>query len=153
MNRMTIPSMSWVLVCDGSKALLFQNVGDSQAINLRAVEVRIERHPPAREGGTDRPGRTIDSMDGSRSSTESKDWHEAAEAEFVRALVDKLDETTREHRVKHLTVVAPPRALAVLRKHYTAAVRKVVSSEISKDLVKLPTIEIEAHLAAMSRLP
>lgn len=45
------------MACDGSKALLFQNVGDAQAIKLKATEVIVEPHPPARELGTDRPGR------------------------------------------------------------------------------------------------
>jgi len=31
MNRIRVSAKTWVLVCDGSKALLFQNAGDAQA--------------------------------------------------------------------------------------------------------------------------
>ena len=42
MSPVRIPAMSWILVCDAAKALLFQNVGDAQALNLKAVEVRLD---------------------------------------------------------------------------------------------------------------
>ena len=153
MNKVTIPSMSWILVCDGSKALLFQNVGDAQAINLKAAEVFVEAHAPTRELGTDRPGRSYDSGDGSPSAMQGTDWHEAAEAEFLRKIAEKLDEVVRMRDIKHLVVVAPPKALGMLRKQFTPAVQSVLSADVAKDLVKLPTIEIERHLSAMAQLP
>jgi protein required for attachment to host cells len=142
--------MSWILVCDAAKALLFQNVGDAQALNLKAAEVRLEPHPPTRDLGSDRPGRAFDSGDGSPSAMENTDWHNAAEADFLRGLAGRLDELVRKHGVKHLIVVAPPKALGILRQHFTPAVRDVLSAEIPKDLVKLPTIEIERRLSAIA---
>ena len=49
-------------------------------------------------------------------------------------------------RPKSLIVVAPPRALGVLRQAYTASVRGAVRDEIDKDLVKVPVYEIEKRL-------
>lgn len=153
MNRLTIPSKSWILVCDGAKALLFQNAGDGLALNLKVAEVLHEPHPPTREMGTDRPGRTYDAMDGSRSSVEGTDRHQEAEATFLRGIATKLDDLVRSRDIKALIIAAPPKALGILRDAVTPAVRAVLSAEIPKDLVKLPTLEIERHLIAIRELP
>jgi len=44
-------------------------------------------------------------------------------------------------------VVAPPRALGVLRQAYSHKLRAALRAEIDKDLVKLPLYQIEKHLA------
>ena len=45
-------------------------------------------------------------------------------------------------------MVAPPRALGVLRQAYSHNLRAALRAEIDKDFVKLPVHEIEKHLAA-----
>lgn len=153
MNRLRIPSKSWIVVCDGAKALLLQNIGNAQVLNLKVVEVQLEPHPPSRDLGTDSAGRTFDSGDGSRSAMESTDWHNAAEADFLRRLAGSLDALVQKRGVENLFIVAPPAALGILRKHITPAVQKVLAGEIPKDLTKLPTVEIEQHLSAMAGEP
>ena len=51
-------------------------------------------------------------------------------------------------RTKSLIIVAPPRALGVLRQAYSHNLRTALRAEIDKDFVKLPVHEIEKHLAA-----
>jgi protein required for attachment to host cells len=46
-----------------------------------------------------------------------------------------------------LILVAPARALGVLRKALSPAAHAVIGAEIDKDYVKLPIHEIEHHLA------
>ena len=46
-----------------------------------------------------------------------------------------------------LILIAPPRALGVLRQTYSHSLRAVLRAEIDKDFVKLPVHEIEKHLA------
>jgi protein required for attachment to host cells len=45
-----------------------------------------------------------------------------------------------------LVVVAPPRALGLLRKAYTASIQGALRKEVDKDLVRKPIYEIEKHL-------
>jgi protein required for attachment to host cells len=45
-----------------------------------------------------------------------------------------------------LNIVASPRALGVIRKLYSPAVRDVLKSELGKDYVRLPLAEIEKRL-------
>ena len=151
-ERVTLHHDSWVLVCDGAKALLFQNAGDNRALNLKVVDVRFEPHPPSRDSGTDRPGRVHESLGSGRSSVSSTDWHAAGEVEFLHSVAAVLDSVVRTHRVKHLVIVAPPKALGVLRQSLTPAVKAVVTSEIAKDLARLSNAAIESHLSAISEL-
>ena len=152
MDRIRISSKTWVLACDGSKALLFQNVGDAKAIELKTVEVFVEPHPPARELGTDRPGRVYESMGGSRSSARETDRHQQAEDRFLHETAGKIDALVRAGTITSLVLAAPPRAMGVLRTQISPATKEVILAEITKDMVKLPTAEIQQHLAAMGQL-
>jgi protein required for attachment to host cells len=48
---------------------------------------------------------------------------------------------------KALILVAPPRALGVIRQVHAPHLRAALRAEIDKDFVKLPVHEIEKHLA------
>lgn len=153
MDRLRLLSKTWVLVCDGSKALLFQNIGDAQAINLKMVETFVEPHAPARELGTDRPGRAHESMGDSRSSMQESDLHQQAEDRFLRDVAAKIDAMVRSATIAALVIAAPPKALGVLRTSVSHATKAVIKREIAKDMVKLPTTEIQRHLEVMGELP
>jgi protein required for attachment to host cells len=47
---------------------------------------------------------------------------------------------------KALVIVAPPRALGVMRNAYSQNLRAALRAEIDKDLVKLPLHKIEEQL-------
>jgi len=141
-----------VLVCDGSKALLLQNNGETFALDLEVVEVAVEPHPPSHELGSERPGRVHESVGVSRSSVRSLDRHEAAEANFLKTVARRLDDVLRSRRMQRLILVAPAKALGELRACLSPEVKAVVAAEASKDLARLSTAKIEEHLAALSRL-
>ena len=153
MSPVRIPHDTYVLVCDGSKALLLRNAGNAIDLDLKLVEVTFEPHPPTRELGADRPGRVHESLGASRSSVRAPDWHEVAEADFIRSVAHRLDETVRSQGVKDLVIVAPPRTLGELRSFLSSSVRTIITSEVDKELARLTTAEIERHLAALSKLP
>jgi protein required for attachment to host cells len=147
MAKLKIRHGDWVVVCDGKKALLLENAGDEKFLNLRTRDVL--EHPDARtrEQGTDAPGRAINSVDARRSAMEQTDWHEQEEQRFLQGLAGRLDAEISGGKAKSVTVVAPPRALGVLRQAYSHNLRAALRAEIDKDLVKLPVHEIEKHLA------
>ena len=45
----------WVVVCDGKKALVLENVGDAKFLNLKTREVREHADPKTHEMGSDAP--------------------------------------------------------------------------------------------------
>jgi protein required for attachment to host cells len=148
MAKLRIAEGEWVVVCDGAKALVLENVGDPKFLNLKTKEVYEQDDPKTSEQGTDAPGRTINSVNARRSAMEQTDWHDQAEQRFLQGLAAHLDAAVNAGKVKSLIVVAPPRALGVLRQAYSHNLRAALRAEIDKDLVKLPVHEIEKHLAA-----
>jgi protein required for attachment to host cells len=147
MQKQKIAPGEWVVVCDGSKALILQNVGDARFPNLKTKEVREEKHASTRELGSDEPGRVQQSVGHARSGYEQTDWHEQEERRFLKKLALDLERAVLAGETKGVIVVAPPRALGVLREAYPPHLKAALRGEISKDLVKLPVHEIEAHLA------
>jgi protein required for attachment to host cells len=143
-----LPSQIWVLVCDGAKALMLHNEGDALEPRLATVAVFDEPQPPSRDLGTDKPGRTHSSNGVSRSATGETDLHEQAEADFLTRIAAALDQVVREHEVKNLLLVAPPKALGLLRGKLSPAVKSVVSGEVGKDLTGMPVDQIGRHLMA-----
>lgn len=147
MQKLRIPTNAWVLVCDGAKALTFRNDGDLDTVSLTLVDNEAEPAPPTRELGTDRPGRVVESSGTGRSAVDETDLHAEAEAAFLAQTIERLDHGVREHDVRHLILVAPPKALGIIRKHLTPALKAVIAAELDKDYAGLSTPEIERHLA------
>lgn len=148
MSALSIQPGEWVVVCDGAKALVLENVGDAKFPNLKTRDVYEQKSSATHELGTDKPGRSFSSFSHGRSSVEQTDWHDQAEQTFLTDLAQKLEAAVNAHQVKSLIVVAPPRALGMIRPHYSHALRAAVRAELDKDLVKMPVHEIEKHLTA-----
>ncbi len=148
MTVLSIQPGEWVIVCDGAKALVLENVGDAKFPNLKTRDVYEQKTLATHEMGTDAPGRSHSSVGHGRSAVEQTDWHDQAETAFLTELAQKLELAVNTHQVKSLIVVAPPRALGVMRQHYGHALKGAVRAELDKDYVKMPVHEIEKHLTA-----
>ncbi len=147
MKGSAINKGDWVVVCDGRKALILENIGDEVFPNLHTREVYEHKDAKTHEQGSDKPGRAMNSVGSARSSVEQTDWHEEAERAFLQDLVGRLDAAVGAGDTESMIVVAPPRALGVIRAAYSPALKKAVKEEIDKDYVRLPVYEIEKLLA------
>ena len=142
-----IPHDAFVFIGDGRKALFLRNAGDEKFLNLKAERVFIDENAPAREQGTDRPGRVFKrAATNLRSGMDNTDWHELEEHRFAQRVAAALEQLVRTRNVKALVVAAPPRTLADLRQAFHADVKGRIIAEIDKDLTKHPVAEIENHL-------
>jgi protein required for attachment to host cells len=146
MLELKIHQGEWVVVCDGSKALILENIGDAKFPNLKTVEVFEQKSVATHDLGTDKPGRSHSSLGHGRSSVEQTDWHDQAETAFLLQLIKHLDAAIAAGKTKALIIAAPPRALGVLRPAYTHRLRDAISAEVDKDFVKLPVHQIEKQL-------
>jgi protein required for attachment to host cells len=135
-----------IVVCDGRKALLMENEGDETLAKFAMREVYEHKEEPTDALGTDRPGRVTEMATGVHSATEPTDFHDQEERAFLTHLSAHLDALVKSGQTRHLVVVAPPRALGVLRKSYSSALRKAIRAEVDHDLVHLPIFEIEERL-------
>ena len=147
MTKMKIGTGDWIIVCDGRKALILENLGDRMFPNLHTREVREHPDLSTHDQGSDAPGRLHGAM-GPRSSVEQTDWHDEAERSFLKALAERLDVAVTRGETSALTMVASPRALGMIRSDYSAAVQKALLGELAKDMVRMPVHEIEKQLLA-----
>ena len=105
-------------------------------------------HPdlPNHELHTDRPGKVQQSAASIHSAVEVVDRHDEAERAFIADTLKRLDELLASDRSQRFVVIAPPRALGVIRKGYTSHLRFALEAEIDHDWLHLPVHEIEARL-------
>ena len=149
MNRIKVAAKSWIVVCDGAKAIILQNEGDALKLDLRVAEVLSQPDERDRDLGSERPGRVHESQGTRRSAVEQTDFHEEAEAQFLKGLADRLCDMVYNKKMQAFVLIAAPKALGVLRPHLNSAVEAAITAEIAKDLVKMPVADIEKHIAAM----
>src|SRR5947209_9044114 len=66
MAKLKIHPSDWILVCDGKKALILENLGADDSPNLHVRTVLGHDDPRTRDLGTDAPGRAFASIDSRR---------------------------------------------------------------------------------------
>jgi protein required for attachment to host cells len=152
-DKLRIPANTWILIGDGRKALVLVNGGDERYPNLQVRDIfHAEVNPPTHAQGSAAPvrsiwgGRVVEKNSGRRSAKYEVDWHELAEENFAREVVDALEREHAKKQIDHLIIVAPPRALSNIRHELADALAAIVVAEIDKDLTKHPVAEIERLL-------
>lgn len=148
MTQTRMRSGDLLVVCDSRKALLLENIGDEKFLNLHTRRVLEHENPPTHVQGVSAPGRVHQSLGSARSAVEQTDWHIEAERQFLHALEQELAGAVASAPTARLTIVAPPRALGMLRHLYSPAVRGAILTELDMDWVKMPVHEIEERLRA-----
>ncbi len=151
MDRLHINEGAWVVVCDGAKAIILENIGDPAYPDLRMREAEEQPDRRTREIGTDAPGRAVNSVGSIRSAMDQTDFHDESEKTFLTDLARRLDKAVIAGDAKALIIVAPPRALGMLRNAYSPQLRKAITAEVDKDLVSMPIGDIERMLLGEKR--
>jgi len=132
---MLLPKGTVVAVADGEKLNLFRNAGDEARLNLVAM-----------------PHNAIDSdpgvSTGHQSSAANPDAAQAGEDQFSAGIVQHLNQQALGGRIENLVIVAAPRALGEMRKHYHKALSAILLSEIAKDLTGHSVADVEKAVAA-----
>ncbi len=146
---MQVPHNTFVVVADGQKMLFFRNEGDAEYLKLEMERKEAQDNPADRDQKTSEPGRTFDASGGAgRSAYEETDFHQLGEDRFAAETAAILKERALRNEFESLIIVAPPRTLGELRKHYHKEVEKRLAGEIAKDLTGHPVPEIEKILSA-----
>lgn len=145
---MRVPHNSFVMVADGRKMLFLRNDGDADLPNLRVVNMAEKENPANRDQMSDAAGRAFGSVGSARSAFESTDFHELEEGRFAVETADLLKRRALDGDYDKLIVIAPPKTLGELRKHYHKEVANRLVAEIAKDLTGHPVAEIERIISA-----
>ena len=133
---MQLPHGAVVAVVDGEKLNLFRNGGDEGALRLEAM--------PDLAVGVDNKGT------GSRhqNSSANHDGGQQDEDNFGVGVTDVLNKQVLDGHIKNLLVIAAPRTLGELRKHYHKTLSAILMGEIDKDLTGHALGDIEKAVAA-----
>ncbi len=141
---MPLPHNTLVLVADGRKALYFRNAGDGNQIDLR-TEAHDQRED--RKDGdikTDAPGTMKQSGGYGRSTYAETDFHQQEEDRWIKDAADELQKRALANDFDHLCIIAPPKALGVLRKALHKQVEQRLVCSINKEMSGRPIPDIEA---------
>lgn len=144
---MQVPHDAVVIVADGRKMLFLRNEGDSEYPNLVVERKREKDNPPNREQATDSPGTSFSSVGSGRSSYEPTDFHQLEEDRFAADTAELLKKRALNNDFESLIIIAPPKTLGELRKHYHKEVESRITLELDKDLTGHTVPQIEEALA------
>ena len=149
---MALPNNALVLVADGRKMLFFRNHGDAGQIDLR-TEAHDEREDRKdSEIKTDSPGAIHQSAGYGRSTYEETDFHQQEEDRWIKEAADELNKRALRNDFDALAIIAPPKALGVLRKCLHKEVEKRVVCTINKEMSDRPVPDIEALLVGETQV-
>lgn len=143
---MQLPNDSLILVADGRKSLFFRNEGDGEFPNLSIEDKAEFENPDHHEQAADTAGMSMKTVDGRGGSMEETDFHQLEEDRFAAEIAETLKRRALANEYEALIIVAPPRTLGELRRHYHKEVERRILGELPKDLVNVPVPEIEKAL-------
>ena len=143
---MPLPNNALVLVADGRKMLFFRNHGDENQIDLR-TEAHDEREDRKdREIKSDAPGTVQQSAGYGHSTYEETDFQQQEEDRWIKDAADELKARVLRNDYDALAIVAPPKALGILRKELHKEVERRVVCTVNKEMSGRPIPDIEALL-------
>ncbi|MCR5858658.1 host attachment protein [Mesorhizobium sp. J428] len=124
-----------VAVVDGARLRLFRNRGHEPQIDL--VELAEPAIAAENQGSGGRH----------HSSTANPDMSRLAEDNFAAAAADHLNRQVLSGEIGTLFVIADPRTLGELRRHFHDTVRAKLVGDLAKDLTAQDRQDIERILA------
>jgi protein required for attachment to host cells len=143
---MPLPHNALVLVVDGTKILFLRNHGDENQIDLRTESHDQREDRKDREIKTDAPGTQAQSAGYGRPSMEETDFHQQEEDRWIQDAAEELKKRALRNDFDALAIVAPPKALGVLRKALHKEVEKRIVCTVNKEMSGRPIPDIEALL-------
>jgi protein required for attachment to host cells len=139
---------TWVLVADKSHAKLYTMNGRAGALTLKQDWDHEASRKHERELTSDLPGRAFDRMGDARHAMSQPVDPKDHEAElFAHQLIAEMDRGRVANAFNHLSLVAPPEFLGLLRKQCSPALGKLVSDEVGKNLVFEDSETVRDHLS------
>ena len=143
---MPLPHNALVLVADGRKMLFFRNHGDEGQIDLRMEAHDARKDRKDREIKTDAPGTTKQSAGYGRSTYEEPDFQQQEEDRWIKDAADELKARVLRNDFDAVAIVAPPKALGVLKKCLHKEVERRIVCTVNKEMSGRPIPDIEALL-------
>ncbi len=137
----------WIVVADGEHARIVVRQPASKNLTIDVELASPTAGSDSSDLGTDRPGRSYESVGGARHAIEPKhDLHDMEKQNFLRTVAQRVNEAVVANELESLLLVAPPHALKSMRDALSPAARAMVVGELAKDLTKHPILELTDHV-------
>jgi protein required for attachment to host cells len=143
---MPLPHNALVLVADGRKMLFFRNHGDENQIDLRTEAHEERKDRKDRDIKSDAPGTVQQSFGYGRSTYEEPDFQQQEEDRWIKDAAEELKTRALRNDFDALALVAPPKALGLLKKSLHKEVERRIVCTVNKEMSGRPIPEIEALL-------
>ena len=118
---MLLPHGTVIALVDGRNFRLFRNSGNEQAAELQALpDPGLDTRNHSGGSHHSRPGNHADTL--------------AAEDAHAIAATEWLNSQVLGHRLEHLVIIAAPRTLGEMRRHYHKQLERILMGELAKDL-------------------
>src|ERR1044072_5683276 len=143
---MPLPHNALVLVADGRKMLFFRNHGDENQIDLRTEAHDQREDRKDREIKSDAPGTARQGFGSNRPTYEETDFNQQEEDRWVRHPADELKARVLRNDFEALAIIAPPKALGVLKDCLHKEVERRIVCTVNKEMTGRPIPDIEALL-------
>ena len=130
---MILPTDTIVAVADGEKLNLFRNTG-TEILSLAAA-----------------PEETVEAASGSggrNNSSANPDQSRAEENDFASGIVGMLNSQVLTNKFNDIVIIAAPKTLGEMRKHYHKKLEEALVGEIAKDLTGHSIADIEKTINA-----
>lgn len=150
---MAIPHGALVLVADGKKLLFLRNKGDEGMIDLRTESHDHRDDRKDSEIKTDAPGTQGQSAGYGRPAMDETDFHQQEEDRWVKDAAEELKKRALRNDFDSLVIIAPPKALGVLRKELHKEVERRIILTVNKEMTDRPIPDIEELLAGEAAPP
>lgn len=148
---MPLPHNALVLVADGKKMLFLRNHGDENQIDLRTEAHEEQEEHKNRDLKTDAPGTMKQSFGYGRPAYQETDFHQQEEDRWIKDAAEELKKRALRNDFEALAIVAPPKALGVLRKELHKEVERRIICTVNKEMSGRPIPDIEALLDGETR--
>jgi protein required for attachment to host cells len=148
---MTSKLRIWAVVADGARVRILLNVANGPRLLpvVGGVFTNPEAHGHARDLGSDRPGRSFESVGHARHAEQPRtDPHREAKRHFAKQICDFIEKGAAENQFDQLVLIAPPQMLGDLRAHLGPKSAHRIAAEVDKDLTQLPEGELATRLHA-----
>lgn len=124
-----IPSGAWVVVADGGRARMLENVGGANDLQLVQREVVLPQN-----------------LDGEGPSGVQPKEVDVDEATFAKQLANRINHAALTREFEHLVLIADPQTLGQMRPLLHKETEGRLIGEVTKTLTNAPLDEIERVL-------
>lgn len=144
------PLRTWVVVVDGGHAKFLHFAG--RKTGARTIPGHVYARPAKRthELGRDKPPSVTQSKSPARHAIQPRvDLHEIEEERFLKDIVRNLELAFEADAFDELVLLAPPKALGILRKMIPRCIQDKVIREADSDYTEYDDAEITRVVIAL----